>query len=495
MNKTKIVWFKTVERPGSVLKASLFIAGLDKLFINYGLGRVRLMFVGQKGVLSWYFDKDQYEKFGHVVKEKFNSLTKLKKFAERVRRISDTIVRVSSRLKRSDLSDLSSSQLASLAEKFHRAFLESPLIFWGFLFLESRPAELLRTWLRGKVGDSTQIERIIKLLSVPLRPLEAQIEEAELLKIRTKWPDKEKVRKLLSAHVKKFAYLPVYDFNLDPWVYKDFLARLKQLPANAAEVLKLKKTEQKRQKAEIQEVLQRFRDTKIRKLATLLEEFIWLRTYRTDALRKAFYNFLPILEEVARRFGFRDRKIAAMMSIDELIGSLKGTLTIGEEELLRRQKAFILLKKSLGYKIISGSKKVARILKAELTSVKRRKKIRGLSAFPGRVVGKVVKVRTVAEVAKMREGSILVSPMTTPEMVLAMQKASAIVTDEGGITSHAAIVARELGKPCVVGTKVATQVLKDGDIVEVDADKGEVRILGRNSTIDENAVRKKSKRA
>jgi pyruvate,water dikinase len=81
------------------------------------------------------------------------------------------------------------------------------------------------------------------------------------------------------------------------------------------------------------------------------------------------------------------------------------------------------------------------------------------------------------QIDEMQEGEILVSAMTTPEFVPAMQKAAAIITDEGGITCHAAIVARELGKPCVIGTKFATQILKDGDMVEVDADKGIVTII------------------
>jgi pyruvate,water dikinase len=67
--------------------------------------------------------------------------------------------------------------------------------------------------------------------------------------------------------------------------------------------------------------------------------------------------------------------------------------------------------------------------------------------------------------------------MTRPEYISAMKKAAAIVTDEGGITCHAAIVSRELKKPCIIGTKIATKVLKDGDLVEVDADKGIVKIL------------------
>jgi len=74
-------------------------------------------------------------------------------------------------------------------------------------------------------------------------------------------------------------------------------------------------------------------------------------------------------------------------------------------------------------------------------------------------------------------GAILVTPMTRPDLVPYMQKAAAYVTDEGGITCHAAIIARELKKPCVIGTKVATQVLHDGDLVEVDARSGVVRIV------------------
>ncbi len=69
--------------------------------------------------------------------------------------------------------------------------------------------------------------------------------------------------------------------------------------------------------------------------------------------------------------------------------------------------------------------------------------------------------------------------MTTPEMVPVMKRAAAFVTDEGGITCHAAIVSREMKKPCIIGTKIATKVLKDGDLVEVDANRGIVRILER----------------
>ena len=80
---------------------------------------------------------------------------------------------------------------------------------------------------------------------------------------------------------------------------------------------------------------------------------------------------------------------------------------------------------------------------------------------------------------KLKEGDILVSQATSPVMVPAMKKAGAIVTDQGGLTCHAAIVSRELRKACVIGTKFATKVLKDGDFVEVDSISGVVRKLTR----------------
>ena len=67
--------------------------------------------------------------------------------------------------------------------------------------------------------------------------------------------------------------------------------------------------------------------------------------------------------------------------------------------------------------------------------------------------------------------------MTTPDYVMAMEKSAAIITNDGGLTCHAAIISREMGIPCIVGTNMATKALKDGDLVEVDANKGVVRKL------------------
>ena len=104
-------------------------------------------------------------------------------------------------------------------------------------------------------------------------------------------------------------------------------------------------------------------------------------------------------------------------------------------------------------------------------------RLQGTVAFQGKARGIVRLLRNTKEITHFQPGDILVANQTTPEFVIAMKKAAAIITDQGGITCHAAIMARELKVPCIIGTKIATHVLKDGDKVEVDAFKGIVRKL------------------
>ncbi len=115
----------------------------------------------------------------------------------------------------------------------------------------------------------------------------------------------------------------------------------------------------------------------------------------------------------------------------------------------------------------------------ELLLKTKRKKISGISASSGVVKGKVCIVLNRDDFHKTQEGDILVTSMTRPNFVPILKKVSGIITNEGGVTCHAAIISRELDIPCIIGTQNATQVLKDGDLVEVDADNGVVRILER----------------
>ncbi len=103
--------------------------------------------------------------------------------------------------------------------------------------------------------------------------------------------------------------------------------------------------------------------------------------------------------------------------------------------------------------------------------------LKGQTGVKGNIRGKVHIILDANSNHEFQKGEILVTGLTRPEYIPLMKKAVGIITDEGGITCHAAIVSRELGLPCIVGTKIATKVLKDGDLVEINADKGIVKIL------------------
>ncbi len=115
-----------------------------------------------------------------------------------------------------------------------------------------------------------------------------------------------------------------------------------------------------------------------------------------------------------------------------------------------------------------------RISSENIKEIKGEILVEGLAASPGIAVGKVKIIKDLKDLSKMQSGDILVTEMTNPDMVVSMQKSAGIITDEGGLTAHAAIVSREMGIPCIVGTQTATGKLKDNDIVTLDGYSGKV---------------------
>ena len=140
----------------------------------------------------------------------------------------------------------------------------------------------------------------------------------------------------------------------------------------------------------------------------------------------------------------------------------------------KRLKGFILLKKNNEWICLSGKKYQEWKKRIENTQSNN---VKGEIAYKGKASGKAIIHQSWTGILNIPRGSILITGMTNPHIVPYLKNASAIVTDEGGLTCHAAIISRELKIPCIVGTGNATRVLKNGDLVEVDADKGVVKII------------------
>lgn len=214
-----------------------------------------------------------------------------------------------------------------------------------------------------------------------------------------------------------------------------------------------------------------------KRLFDVAAEIIWLKAYRKDCLFHGMYVLDKILREVAKRLHL-SLKQTRFMADWEVAPALKSG-GFPADILNERIKFSVYYQKDNEGIIYAGerAKKFLVKLNLEKEKIKKTNRLEGTSACPGKVSGRVKIVNLPEEMGKMNKGDIMVSHTTFPSLVPAMKKAAAIVTDDGGITCHAAIVSRELKIPCVVGTKIATKVLKDGDKVEVDADKGVVKIL------------------
>jgi len=208
-------------------------------------------------------------------------------------------------------------------------------------------------------------------------------------------------------------------------------------------------------------------------------ETLALRQYRADALYMAGYRVRNLLAEIATRLG-TDYDHIIFLTYEELLESIEKGQIPDRINLEERKSGASLLFTDNKIEILTGEQlanaKVARTKKVAPVT-----ELAGFVAFPGKYSGRVKIVTIPEETEGVQIGDVLVSPMTDPYYVPAMVKAGAIITDEGGILSHAAIVSRELGIPCIIGTKIATKVLKDNDIVEVDATtrEGLVKILRR----------------
>ncbi|MBI2668196.1 hypothetical protein HYX17_05520 [Candidatus Woesearchaeota archaeon] len=218
---------------------------------------------------------------------------------------------------------------------------------------------------------------------------------------------------------------------------------------------------------------------KEKKILDFINFAIYCRDDRKEPVQKSLVLMYNIAREIIFGWGIDKNKINNCLMTDILKGKQN---TINKlAEVSKREIGFVfLLKKNDNYEeTFTGILDAAKIIDSRLgeESSFNIKEIKGHVGSKGHYKGRVKIILNSNEHSKFKDGEILVTGMTRPEFVPLMKKSGAIITDEGGVTSHAAIVSRELGKPCIIGTKIATDILKDGMLVEVDANKGIVKIL------------------
>ena len=216
-------------------------------------------------------------------------------------------------------------------------------------------------------------------------------------------------------------------------------------------------------------------DDELRMFVQISGDYIHFRDLRKAELIKCIYYVNLIISELAGRLGlsFDD---AAFMTYNEIIDASLGRISIPYDKIKMRKTAVSTYDEK-GAHVWYGEE--AAELRDEIfgTVETGASELEGTSASPGSVTGRVRVLMSSSEADEFQEGEILVTSNTAPDWVVIMRKAAAIITERGGITCHAAIISRELGIPCITGVQNVTEILKDGEIVEVDATKGIIKRL------------------
>lgn len=219
-------------------------------------------------------------------------------------------------------------------------------------------------------------------------------------------------------------------------------------------------------------------NTKVSEMINLVQTGIYWRTHCAEITAKVVYESRGIISDLGLPLRIPYNDLVYLTDSEFLSLNKNSNVEEIKNIISERKKGYGLLVIDGQVQIITGDP-----LQNLLSKMLNRNQNK-VTEFKGSIASKSPLTRGLVKIIispedfyKFKDNDILVVPETTPDYVLLMKKSSAIITDAGGVTSHAAIVARELKKPCIIGTKIATQVLKDGDFVEIDTDKGLVRII------------------
>lgn len=282
---------------------------------------------------------------------------------------------------------------------------------------------------------------------------------------------------LIAEHLKKYEYLSQYYYRGSPYTAPVIKERIEHVISEGAENewSKIKQIESDLERAEeLKKTLQL--DEKTLKHIESARAQAAISNYVDEVYTYAVFYLKPLYVEVAKRLGLSYSQLVDMWGEEIISSLLTSELAVPLEKINERKKECAIILEGEEIKVLSG-RELEEYKKQELKSLdySRVDELTGQGASSGRTQGAVKLVLCDADAGKVLKGDILLAPATNPTLVPAMERAAAIVTDEGGLLSHAAIVSRELGIPCLVGTKIGTKVFKDGDMVEVDTKNGLIR--------------------
>jgi phosphoenolpyruvate synthase/pyruvate phosphate dikinase len=434
--------------------------------------------IGEK--MYWYWGKEGISNAGQQLLKILGSPSRRGSRFGMYEKFSKKSLAFSEKIFKTDLKKISNHELASLLKKLYKESAPAQavmnldidvidVVFENFLW------EKIKSEINGKI-KSEQFDELYRKISIPAYNSFMSDERLEILKAAlNKNPFSSAVERIhnkywwtslawdsVRIHEREY-FIKRLEKNSGK---KDLKNKIYEITGRVGKI-----------RADRKKVIGEYGFSK--KIAYWLDVFDSYARYhdlRKEVQMKAVYAAHLILIETSRRTKVNADDLLWLWH-DEIEKLLSGK-KIDNSEISRRKAAISVLitEKSIVYE--SGKEALESHNKFLKKYFPKAGELKGSCASSGKAKGRArICLGSVDAMKKIKKGDILVTGMTTPDYVPAMRKAAAIITDEGGITCHAAIISRELRIPCIVGTKNATSILKDCDLVGVDAGKGIIKKL------------------
>ena len=449
--------------------------------------------------LWFYFDeKDSYQVGENIVNRIVDEDGYTKKINDNIILVANKLRKYCDGIPQTNLDKLSNDELWKIyntQNQIHNDFYTWCWIPTAADMFHNNLTRRVKEYLKSTGIKDEKLNEYFVILTQPAEKSLIFIEQQELLDVavviqrdenlseifkrgdieRIKGNLSDEVMKLLQEHKAKYHYMKgifipaTYETDdylkqlIDMFKIDILPSELKQKQLDNLKVAKIKKDN----------LLDELNlENKWRNIFVAFGNFMVTKIYRRYAQVYAIYQMDAILKEIARRNYITVKQVRFMLHQEVRAMLLEGWNSASG--LLDRTKFCVYYadKENDSIYIKDEAKNILKTVEKEID--KNIERLEGEIGCPGYGKGEVKIIIRAEDMKKMNQGDILVSIATDPDIVPAMKKAAAIVTEQGGVTSHAAIVSRELNIPCVIGTKIATKVFKDGDMVEVDANKGTV---------------------
>ena len=370
--------------------------------------------------------------------------------------------------------ETSKEELISKWQKVDEQYLGMVVWFWipWYLTEENILANRVKNGLekyRTEIEKETDFNNALGALLFPLKEAHFQKEQRDFFAMVTSAKSKEDFRNdqqviaLMQEHLKKYAWMKTYFLlPIEPLSYEELVERVEDsLKGTQLQEFELQVEKKKEFESLSQKLQGLFKNN-----AILLQdikdaqELGWLLAASVEGGIYSSAKMLPFLKIIAKRINIPYNRLIHLRS-DEVLAMLQGTSTISKEEIEERVagNAALMIDGKIHWMWGKEAEEYTAWIEAGVGVIDTDiKEFKGQPAYKGKVTGKVRIALTPDQAKELIDGEVLVTSMTSPDYVPAMRKAIAIVTNEGGLLSHAAIMSREFGKPCIVGTKIATKI-------------------------------------